>query len=282
MELSIDFLKQIAFNVYDVVNPLIGTKEAAKKTKRGAGGDMTMYLDIVAETAIIESLEKINVDLLLISEEIGEKYIGDEEKAKKNQVKLIVDPLDGSNNAVRGVPYSSVSIAYAVGTRVSDISKAVVLNLNTKDIYWAEKGKGAYLNDSKIYVSELDISQKCFFELNLPMRNLMENIQKLGSIIRRFYRIRILGSSALTLCQIASGSIETFINLRKSNRLVDVAAGMLIVKEAAGKVFSLEGTEIDRELSVNVRFPFIACNYKLELFIKKELIKKGNFNEIKR
>jgi myo-inositol-1(or 4)-monophosphatase len=272
MEISIKFLKQIAFNVYDVVNPLIGTKEAAKKVKTGAGGDMTMYLDDVAETAIIETLKRENIDLLLISEEIGEKYIGDEEEANKRQIKLIVDPLDGSNNAVKGIPYCSVSIAYALGDTIQDIEKAVVLNLNTKDIYLAEKGKGAYLNNTKIHVSELDMSQKCFFELNLPMKDLMINLQKLETLIRKFYRIRILGSSALSLCQIASGSMEAYINLRESNRLVDVAAGILILKEAGGKIFSLEGTEIDQKLSILAKFPFIACNAKLEAFLKKELI----------
>lgn len=235
-----------------------------------------MHLDIVAENAIIESLEKKNVPLLLISEEIGEKYIGDKEEAKKGQIKLIVDPLDGSNNAVRGVPYCSVSIAYAVGVRMNDIVKGVVLNLNTKDIYWAEKGKGAFLNGTKIHVSDLDISQKCLFELNLPMNNLMKNLQDLNPIIRKFYRIRILGSSALTLCQIANGSMEAFINLRESNRLVDVAAGMLIVKEAGGKLFSLEGNEIDQELSIDVKFPFIASNAKLESFLKEVLFDKIN------
>ena len=276
MELSIDFLKQVALDIYKVVNPLLGTRDDAKKLKRGAGGDISMLLDIVAENAIIESLEKKNVPLLLISEEIGEKYIGDKEEAKKGQIKLIVDPLDGSNNAVRGIPYCSVSIAYAVGDRMNDIVKGVVLNLNTKDIYWAEKGKGAFLNGTKIHVSDLDISQKCLFELNLPMNNLMKYLQDLSPIIRKFYRIRILGSSALTLCQIANGSMEAFINLRKSNRLVDVAAGMLIVKEAGGKLFSLEGTEIDQELSIDVKFPFIASNAKLESFFKKVLFDKIN------
>ena len=272
MELSIDFLKLLASDIYDVVNPLLGTKEAAKKSKRGAGGDISMYIDLVAEKKIIESLENSKVPLLLISEEIGEKYIGDMDEAKKNQIKIIVDPLDGSNNAVRGVPYCSVSIAYAVGNRTNDISKGVVLNLNTKDIYWAEKGKGAFLNGAKISVSDLDISQKCFFELNLPLNDIMKNLQDLRTIIRKFSRIRILGSSALTLCQIASGSMEAFINLRKSNRVVDVAAGMLIVEEAGGKIFSLEGAEIDRELSISIKFPFIACNVKLEPFLKKELV----------
>lgn len=273
MELTIDFLKQIATKVYDVVSPLLGTEEAKKRYKKGAGGDVSMNIDIIAENTIIEALNDANVDLLLISEEIGEKYIGDKEKAKQNQSILIVDPIDGSNNAARGVPYCSVSIAYANGSIMNDITKAVVLNLNTKDIYWAEKGNGAFLNDTKIHVSELDLSQKCFFELNLPMENLMKSLKDLAPIIRNFYRIRILGSSALTLCQIASGSMEVFINLRKSNRLVDVAAGMLILKEAGGYFFSLDGTEINLPLSIDVKFPFIACNAKLETFLKKELVK---------
>jgi len=274
MDFSIDFLKQLATKVYDVVKPLLGTKEAAQKSKRGAGGDVSMHIDLVAEDAIVKFLEKENTNLLLISEELGERYIGDPEKAKINQNVLIVDPLDGSNNAVRGVPYCSISIAHAVGNTTSDIERAVVLNLNTKDIYWAEIGKGAYFNDKKIHVSDLDISQKCLFELNLPMKNLMENLQKLSPLIRKFYRIRILGSSALTLCQIARGSMEAFINLRNSNRLVDVAAGMLILKEAGGQIFSLEGTEINYNLSIDVKFPFIACNVELESFLKNELVNK--------
>jgi len=272
MSLNIDFLKKICNKVYDVVNPLIGTKEGGKKFKRGAGGDLSMEIDLVAENVIIDILKQANINLLLISEELGEKYIGEEEKAKSNQNVLIVDPIDGSNNAARGVPYCSVSIAYAIGNRVSDIKKAVVLNLITKDIYWAEKDKGAYINDIPIHVSDLDISQKCYFELNLPMKNLMENLQKLTPLIRKFHRIRILGSSALTLCQIANGSMEAFINLRDNNRLVDVAAGMLILKEAGGDIFSLNGDNIDIDLSINAKFPFVACNARLVPYLKEELV----------
>ena len=108
---------------------------------------------------------------------------------------------------------------------------------------------------------------------NLPMRDFMSNLQKLSPLIRRFYRIRILGSSALTLCQIASGSMEAFINMRTSNRLVDVAAGILILSEAGGKIFSIDGAEIEQKLSIGSKFPFIACNTKLESFLKKELTK---------
>ncbi|MFX1503663.1 MAG: inositol monophosphatase family protein [Promethearchaeota archaeon] len=274
MEYNINFLKQLVISVYDTIKPLLGSKQAANKLKKGAGGDISMHIDLVAENAIIEFLEDKNANLLLISEEIGEKYIGDEKIAKKKKSVLIVDPIDGSNNAVRGIPFCSVSIAYAIGDHINDIERAVVLDLTTKDIYWAEKGKGSYLNDLRIYVSDFDIPNECFFEINLPMKNLMKNLNKLDPLIRKFYKIRILGSSALSLCQVAKGSMEIFINMRKSNRLVDVAAGILILKEAGGRVFSLDGTEIKNPLSINEKFPFIACNAKLELFLKEEFINK--------
>ena len=271
MELSINLLKKIAINVYDVIHPILGSKEAAKKSQRGAGGDISMQIDLLAEQSVIRTLESEKVDILMISEEIGEIYIGNKNNAIKNQNVLIIDPVDGSNNAVRGIPYCSISIAYAIGKRIKDIKKAVVLDLVSKDIYWAVKGEGAYLNDKKIRVSNLDLSDNCFFELNLPIKNASTYIAKLKPIIERFYRIRILGSSALTLCQIAKGSMEVFINLRESNRLVDVAAGFLILKEANGQFFSLGGTEIDHELSIDLKFPFVACNANLKTYLKSEL-----------
>jgi len=271
MELSIDLLKQIAINVYDAIHPILGTKKAAERVQRGAGGDISMQIDLAAENIIIDNLKNENINLLLISEELGEQYIGNKEKAIKSQNVLIIDPVDGSNNAVRGIPYCSISIAYAIGRTIDDIKKAVILDLNTKDIYWAIKGEGAYVNNSKIHVSDLDTTDKCFFEFNLPMKNFFEHIDNLRPIFRRFFRIRVLGSSALTLCQLAKGSMEAFINLRKTNRLVDVAAGILILKEAGGEIFSLTGSRIEGDLSIYLKFPFIASNDKLVSFLKNEL-----------
>ncbi|MFX0077064.1 MAG: inositol monophosphatase family protein [Candidatus Hermodarchaeota archaeon] len=272
MELDIDFLKNLALTVYNVVHPLLGLKKASEGTETGAGGDISMHIDVIAENSIIHYLEENKIDILLISEEIGEKFIGDKKRAIQNQNILIVDPVDGSNNAVRGIPYCSVSIAYAIGQSIKDIQKGVVLDLVSKDIYWAVKGKGAYLNDLNINVSSLDLSDKCFFELDLPEQTAFKYIDQMKHIIQRFYRTRILGSSALSLCQVARGSMEAFINLKASNRLVDVAAGYLILKEAGGSFFSTEGIEINQGLSINTRFPFIACNQKLESYLKKEFM----------
>ena len=96
----------------------------------------------------------------------------------------------------------------------------------------------------------------------------------MNPIISKFHRIRILGSTALSLCLVASGSMEAFINLRKSNRLVDTAAGYLILKESGGKIFSFDGTDIDLELGIDKRFSFFACNVNLETFLRQKLIPK--------
>ena len=104
MDLSIDFLKYLATEIYKEVSPLLGTDKAGIMYKKGAGGDITMHIDLVAEKALLKTLNENSVDALIISEEIGEKYIGSKEKAIESQKVLIVDPVDGSNNAVRGIP----------------------------------------------------------------------------------------------------------------------------------------------------------------------------------
>lgn len=273
MDITIDLLKSIALEVYKKVNPLLGTKEAAEKLERGAGGDISMHIDVLAESIIINELKNKNVNALFISEEIGEKYIGVKQTIEKNRYKLIVDPIDGSNNAVRGIPYSSVSIAFAKGDRLKDIELAVTINLFTQDLYWAIKGKGAYMNGYKIFVSDMDITQKCFFELDISKKDLFKHLDKFKRIFNRPLKVRIMGSTALTLCQIASGSIDAFLNLRSSSRIIDAAAGYLMIKESGGKIFSINGSDLEQELlSIETRFPFVACNSKLEPFLKKELV----------
>jgi len=273
MEITLDLLKSIALEVYNAVNPLLGTKKAAEKLNKGAGGDISMHIDVVAENFIINELKKNDIDVLFISEEIGEQYIGDQQLILKNKYKLIVDPVDGSNNAVRGIPYSSVSIAYAVGDRLKDVEMAVIINLYTKDLYWATKGEGSYMNGKKIFVSDIDITQKSFFEIDISKKDLFKYLEIFKKIFESPLKIRIMGSTALTLCQIASGSVDAFLNLRHTSRVVDAAAGYLIIKESGGKIFSLNGSDVDQELlSINTRFPFVACNSKLENFLRTALI----------
>jgi fructose-1,6-bisphosphatase/inositol monophosphatase family enzyme len=272
MEVTLDLLKSIALKIYKAVNPILGTKKAAEKLERGAGGDISMHIDVVAENIIINELKKNNIDILFISEEIGEQYIGDRQFILKNKYKLIVDPVDGSNNAVRGIPYSSASLAYAIGDRLEDVEMAVIINLYTRDLYWAIQGEGAYMNGNKIFVSDINITQKSFFEIDVSKKDLIKNLEIFKKISKYPLKIRIMGSTALTLCQIASGSVDGFLNLRETSRIVDAAAGYLILKEAGGRFFSINGTNLDQELlSIKTKFPFVASNSNLEPFLKESL-----------
>ena len=128
-----------------------------------------MEIDLIAEKIIIDELEKNNVNILLISEEVGELIIGKNDLVKRSNEKLIIDPIDGSNNSIRNIPFFCVSIAYAIGSKINDIDKAVILDLKTKDIYWAEKGKGAFLNNEKINISKKYNPNQLIFELDFDL-----------------------------------------------------------------------------------------------------------------
>lgn len=272
MEVTIEFLKSIALEAFDKIHPLIGTSEGAKLLQKGAGGDISMEIDVLAERIIIENLIKHKIDILLISEEIGEKDFGDIDLIKKKQCKLIIDPVDGSNNAARGIPYCSMSIAYAEGERIKDIKMAVILDLISKDLYWAVRGKGAYMNNQSISGIKNDNIKNLIFEIDIPTKDLFKYVDKLKRIIKKPSLVRILGSTALTLCQMSKGSIDVFLDFNQNNRIVDIAAGFLILKESGVKYFSIDGSDLDNALlSINTKFPFIACRADLESFIKKEL-----------
>lgn len=270
-DVDIEFLKQLSLRVYQEITPLIGTKEGAQKLEKGAGGDISMEIDIVAENVIIEYLKKNNIEILLLSEETGKKFIGDKEKIEKSGRKLIVDPIDGSTNCSRGIPFFSVSIAYAEGSKLEDIKMAVILDLITKDLYWAEKDRGAFLNDKEITVSNKGLSDQLIFEIDFYLWNLRRNLKKYNSILKKLYRTRVMGSIALSFCLLARGSIDGYIDFRRGTRLVDIAASYLIIREAGGKIFTVKGEPLNQSLSMELKYPIVACNTNLESFLKEKL-----------
>ena len=271
MTISIDSLKQMALEVFVKVKPLLGTREGAQQLKKGAGGDISMEIDLVAERTVIEFLKRNNENLLLISEEIGEIIIGNEKEAEMLREKIIIDPIDGSTNSVRGIPFSCISIAYAIGDNLQDMSKAVILDLNTGKMYWAEKNKGAYFNDKKLQVSPTCSNDQIIFEVDFDLDTIINTFKEAKSLLDKIYRIRVLGSIALSCCLLAKGALDGILDLREGTRIIDIAAGYLIIKEAGGKIFSKLGKEHDTLLSIDTKIPFVATNANLEEYIKKEL-----------
>ncbi|MHA1473680.1 MAG: inositol monophosphatase family protein [Promethearchaeota archaeon] len=268
-------------NAFLEIKTIIGTKEANKKHIIGAGGDLTLEIDKRAEDAIIKTLESYNEPIIIISEEIG-KYFWDP-VAKKRIFKfkssicsdfLIIDPIDGSTNAKRGIPFSCISVAYANGSTLNDIQVGAVFNIETEDLFLAEKGRGVYCNNNPIHCSQTKKLADSVGGTDIHIRDFCEpKINQKNIVLKYARKVRIMGSSALEICLVANGSLDFYIDFRGISRIVDFAAAYLIVKEAGGFFIDDKGKSISKltnNFSLNKRYNLFAGCSGLEEIVKKK------------
>jgi myo-inositol-1(or 4)-monophosphatase len=184
----------------------------------GEGGDETTAVDAAAEKAILARLQAIE-DTTIVSEEIG--IVGD------GATRIVLDPIDGSLNAKRGIPFFSVSIAVADGDTMDDVFFGYVYDFGSGEEWVAERGKGALLNGADLGPilpkEEIEILS---FEATLTS----SVAEKASSVVGLAYRLRIMGSLALSLCHLAAGRVDAVCSL-KGARSVDIAAAQLVVRE---------------------------------------------------
>ena len=238
---------QMADLVDESIRDLVGTPEGGITVRMGADLTPTKKIDQVAEDCILQFLDDVPLCRLLISEEAGKVTF------KGEQGTIFLDPVDGTFNAVAGIPFYALSIAYA---EEGIVQQAFVRDLASGETFTAIKGTFARLNDKPIRVS--------------PVRNLDEcamsaygrkfdptRVMQLGQMIRRW---RLLGASALELCYVGCGRIDGFVDLRGTLRVTDAAAGMLICTEAGGKVSDLEGKDIHFPDEVTIGRCIVATN----------------------
>ncbi|MFZ2411803.1 MAG: bifunctional fructose-bisphosphatase/inositol-phosphate phosphatase [Candidatus Methanoperedens sp.] len=238
----------VATAISQAVSGLIGTQEAGAMIRIGADGTPTEKIDEVAENAALQVLENDGRSMRFVSEELGEKIIG-----SQPEFTFVLDPVDGTFNAVNNIPFFCVPIAIG-SSDLSDIRYGYVRNLVNGDIYTAEKGKGAFLNGRKIHVSPVsELSRVSVISYShrphaVPINN--HNVR----------RVRVFGCAALELCYIASGIFDAFIDMRSMLRVTDIAAGKLIVEEAGGIVTNGNGEPLNTPLDVKKRVNVIASN----------------------
>lgn len=204
---------------------------------KGAGGDKTFPVDKWAEDIVVAALDRVHKQgesFTLISEELGVRKFGNGEKI------VLVDPIDGSNNAKTGIPFFSTSIALLNGEALSTLSVGYVINLAAGDEFWAIRGKGAYKDGARIRTSAIQGITIVAYEASSPSTD----IPKIMPLIALAKRTRCFGSTALDLVYLASGAISVFATATAS-RAFDYAAGMLILEEADGVITDLEGTSLD-------------------------------------
>jgi myo-inositol-1(or 4)-monophosphatase len=221
------------------------TAERAVETGRGEGGDTTLAIDRAAEDAVIAELEAHRVDVTAVSEERGEVIVGG-----GGPTRVVIDPVDGSLNAKRGLPFACVSIAVASGGAMQDVDVGVVAELDPRRDWWALRGGGAWRDGERLPPLEPGPLEMLGLETARP-RAVAGAAGMIATMEAR--RVRALGSVALSLCLVAAGRLDAMLSLR-AVRSVDAAAGQLLVREAGGAVsFPDAGERISLGLDMRSR-----------------------------
>ena len=265
----IEVLQEASLRVYNNVKHLAGTEESGGDFGRGAGGDISRKIDIVAEKTVLDYLKEIKFDCIVLGEECGRV-----ELSKNPKGFIIMDAIDGSTNAVRGIPFFCCSLAFATDNKLSSITDSVVMNLSNGEMYHATKGRGAFLNKQRIHTNE---KSHLYFVVGLDMSGIsQDSLQRLAPIISASNHIRHFGAVALELAIFARGLVDVFVDLRDKLRITDVAAGYLIALEAGGYIVDMSGKSLDSDLSYESRISFVAAANKefLDDIVKKLKISK--------
>jgi myo-inositol-1(or 4)-monophosphatase len=246
-------------NVKEHIRPLLKTSnEPQPDLGKGAGGDPMKPIDIAAEKAIIEALQQYALSFTLISEESGVKEFGE----KPKQCFVTVDPIDGTTNLVRGLPFYASSIAISTKPALSTVFAALVTDLSHDTTYTALEGKGAHRDGEKIRASTRKSLDEAVVGLDLNSYKVKELVPQLTRLIQKTKHIRHFGANALELCYVADGTTDAFIDIRGKLRTTDMAAAFLIVKEAGGTMTTPEGHDLNVKLDPEQKVKFIASGNK--------------------
>ena len=213
--------------------------EQLQVSKKGPA-DFVSMADKRAELTVLEELRNARPDWGLLCEESGE-VVGDPSKPR-----WIVDPLDGTTNFLHGVPHFSISIA--VEDRRADgrpeITHGLVYQPLTDETFWAEKGRGAWLNERRLRVSARRDMAEALIGTGIPhfgRGNVASWSRIFGAIAPEVCGIRRLGSAALDLAWVAAGRFDGF--WEDDLDIWDTAAGVLLIKEAGGFVSDYRGQD---------------------------------------
>ncbi len=242
-------------NIQKNIMPCLKTlNEAQPNLGMGAGGDMMKPVDLAAEKAIVDTLQKHCVSFTLISEESGTKEYG----ASSKECYLCVDPIDGTTNLVHGLPFYASSIAVSHKPELADVYSGMVVDLFHDVAYTAFAGEGAYRNGERITTSKTTSLDEAVIGIDLNAYKTKVNVPTFTSLMENIKHTRHWGANAPEICFVAAGLTDAFIDLRNKIRTTDVAAGFLIVKEAGGIVTNPKNKPINVKLDPKQTLSFVA------------------------
>lgn len=248
MDAPIDWLdvcRRISARQTDLFASSLGISERTVYEGRGEGGDMTLELDRQCEDIVFEELETVAAaghTLLAVSEERGEVRLGPED-GDGTTARVVIDPIDGSMNVRRTIPSHSLSIAIADGDSMADVHFGYVYDFGASDEFVAVRGEGAKINDRPLGV---DLPQNGLEVVGLESADPTWVLGSIEALKGKAYRLRVVGSIAITLSYVASGRFDAMFSARRC-RSVDAAAAQLIVREAGG-VCEFAGLELSEAM----------------------------------
>ena len=209
-------------------------ERALETGSRGSGGDRTLVIDAAAESLVFGELDALREQghrFFALSEERGEIDYGDA------GVRVIIDPIDGSLNAKRGLPHHALSLAVADGATMRDVAFAYVYDFGPGEEWSARRGEGARLNGRRLdpSIGERRGRDGRVEVIGIESADPRWVARSIDGLVDTAYRLRALGTIASSLCQVAAARFDGMLSLR-NGRGVDSAAGQLIVREAGGLV----------------------------------------------
>ena len=232
----INIMTKAAYKAGNILIKDFREVENLQVSKKGIG-DFVTSADLSSEKAIIKILQKGYPKIEIMSEETNS-----ETNLNEHEKMWIIDPLDGTLNFLHGLPHFAISMALMVK---KEIISGIIYDPIKDELFWAEKGIGAFLNGKRIRVSARSQLKDSLVSTGIPWKGMesshknylkiLENIMKSSSGIRRY------GAAALDLAYVAAGRYDAFweFNLKTW----DIAAGALIVKEAGGYVGNINKNE---------------------------------------
>jgi myo-inositol-1(or 4)-monophosphatase len=227
------------------------------QVSRKGPADFVSKADQQAERTLFDELKKARPDWGFLLEEAGE-IEGDPSKPR-----WVVDPLDGTSNFLHGIPHFAISIA--VQEPSGEVTSGIVYQPLTDESFWAEKGRGAWLQDQRLRVSSRRSLDEALIATGIPFRGHGDAAQWskiFAAVVPEVAGIRRFGSAALDLAWVAAGRYDGF--WEAGLKPWDVAAGILLVREAGGFVTDFRGGERTME-----RSEFLAGNDALHSKLHK-------------
>lgn len=204
-------------------------------TEKGSEVDLVTKYDKKIQDFLFRELKKVIPDCSFLGEE------GDDNKELTDGWCFIIDPIDGTTNFIKGFQHSAISVGLA---KDKELVLGVVMDPDLNNIYYAEKGKGAYLNGKRISVSDCDIQKSLVLFGTCPYEHELahKTFQLTEKIFYKAIEVRRGGSAALDICYVASAKADLYYEMIL--RPWDWAGAYVILKEAGGEAYTIDKNDV--------------------------------------